>query len=93
MADLHARLAENQRIIEARPLSREDYQNWATRARTEWARANEALRKVLGLHRKVGSMMSPYYVCASCLDGYGESVIYPCPTVKVIDEAMSDDDQ
>ena len=50
---LHARLAENQTIIRARHGSREQWQDFAIAAATEWPRANAALRAVLELHRKV----------------------------------------
>lgn len=53
----------------------------------ELPRVNAALRKVLERHNSQRSWEGT--TCIECIDEWGNRKLYPCPTVKAIEEAMS----
>lgn len=84
----------NNDYVLSRDVTNEDAEFIAA-ARTDLPAAIAALRAVLDLHRPLNDLGNP--PCTVCLgedvDGEAVLVLYPCPTVRVIAEALGVSDE
>lgn len=50
------------------------------------------VKKVLELHKPVENKYEERPVCDYCHDDAGPHVLYPCPTIEALQEAVNDDE-